>query len=334
MSSEQASSALEAVTSSSSASAPAPASTSAAAPAANVQAQVSDTDIMAQAEAIRREVADTQALVEDKEVPEVLLAQYADNPRFTAKLHDFASKYAGIRRTRGDGNCFYRCFLISIGEYFVTAKVAAPGGAASGDASAAGEGVGGGAGAAAAASPASSTAQATYERLLKYVEASCEKLLALGYPDVTLPDFHEAMLEYLQGLAAPGATAESAVYDVFRDYMRGSYIITYLRCLTSLEMLANEDAYLPYVMGLAPHCATVKQFCDAEVEAVNTDADQLQIIALTRAWGLGVTIAYLDASATDKCAVLTIPEDSDAASYPRIVSLLYRPGHYDVAYPK
>lgn len=73
----------------------------------------------------------------------------------------------------------------------------------------------------------------------------------------------------------------------------------------SLELLAQEETYLPYVLGLAPHCATVKhvraggvgsegvweqprpcppvQFCETEVEAVHRDADQVQVVALTAA---------------------------------------------------
>jgi ubiquitin thioesterase protein OTUB1 len=292
---------------------------------------VSDADIMAQSEAIRREVEAEQPLVGEEESPQVLLAQYADNPAFLPKLAHFGGLYRAIRRSRGDGSCFYRAFLVCVGEHFV-GRVTAPNAA----------------GGSVAANPGTSELQKTYERLLAYVGGSCELLLALGYPDVTLPDFHEALLGYLEGLAAPGATAEGAVYAVFRDYMRGSYIITYLRCLTSLELLAKEDDYFPYICALAPHCPTVKHFCDSEVEAVNTDADQLQIMALTNGWGIGVTIAYLDATPGDKCQVLTFPESAtgggidggcdgvgaSSRAFPPVVRLLYRPGHYDIAYPK
>jgi ubiquitin thioesterase protein OTUB1 len=272
---------------------------------------------VAQTEEIRRQVEAEQPLVGEEEPPEVLLAQYVDNPSFLPKLADFAARYRAIRRTRGDGSCFYRAFMVCVGEYFV-GRVAAPGSAE----------------AAAAAAGAHADVQRTYERLLAYLAGSCDRLLALGYPDVTVPDFHEAMTEYVTGLAAHGATAESAVYGPLRDYMRGSYVLTYLRCLTSLELLSNEEDYLPYVLALAPHCPTVKHFCDLEVEAVNTDADQVQVMALTRGWRVGVRIAYLDASPGDACQVLAFPEGGSADEYPPIVSLLYRPGHYDIAYAK
>ena len=108
----------------------------------------------------------------------------------------------------------------------------------------------------------------------------------------------------------------------------------------SLELLSNEDEYLPFILGLAPHCATVKHFCDCEVEAVSTDADQLQIMAITRGWRCSVAIAYLDASAGDKVSLLRFPQDVDDAAadetgaFPLLATVLYRPGHYDVAYSR
>ncbi len=99
--------------------------------------------------------------------------------------------------------------------------------------------------------------------------------------------------------------------------------------------MTHEDDYFAFILGLAPHCATVRQFCEVEVEAVNNEADQLQIMALARAFRVGVRIAYLDASPGEQATLLVFPQDEDAteADFPRIVNVLYRPGHYDVAYP-
>lgn len=35
----------------------------------------------------------------------------------------------------------------------------------------------------------------------------------------------------------------------FREKMQGFYLITYLRCLVSMELLSHEDDYLPFVLG-------------------------------------------------------------------------------------
>ncbi|RYG51464.1 hypothetical protein EON66_10720 [archaeon] len=109
------------------------------------------------------------------------------------------------------------------------------------------------------------------------------------------------------------------------------------RALCSLELLTHEDDYFAFILGLAPHCATVQHFCNTEVEAVHTDADQIQIIALAKAWGVRVRIAYLDATPGMTASEIVFPEDGSvdaAAGAPVEVTLLYRPGHYDVAYAK
>jgi len=81
----------------------------------------------------------------------------------------------------------------------------------------------------------------------------------------------------------------------------------------------------------------VKQFCDCEVEAVSTDADQLQITAVAKGWGCGISVAYLDASGAG-VSMLRFPQDEadggGPAAFPLLVHLLYRPGHYDIAYPR
>jgi hypothetical protein len=49
---------------------------------------------------------------------------------------------------------------------------------------------------------------------------------------------------------------------------------------------------------------------------------------------VGVSIAYLDATPGETCQIINFPDGADPAQFPPIVRLLYRPGHYDVVYPK
>jgi len=293
--------------------------------ASSWRAGVTDADIERQRDAIVGEVAATQPLLGDEEDPAVLYAAYADNPSFLPKLRDFAARYAAIRRSRGDGSCFYRCALFGIGAHYVTAGVVAPPTKGAPPPAAA-----------ATAPPPASPVQLQYEALLASVPSRVDTLInAFGYPDVTVPDFADAFVDWLRELGAPGATVETAVVAPLRDGMRGLYLITFVRCLVSLELLSKEEEYLPFVLGLAPHCATIKQFCDTEVEAVNVDADQLQITALCAALGVGARIAYVDAAPGDVCREVVFPEDGRApAPGAPTIRLLYRPGHYDIAVPK
>lgn len=169
---------------------------------------ISDADIMAHSDAIRREVEESQPLVGEVVDASTLIPDYEDNPAFLPKIQALSSLLSGIRKNRGDGNCFYRSFLISLGERFLAAKVQPPG-------TLTGE---------------PSVLQSKYEELIKYVSASADKLIALGYPDFTIPDFHETMLAFLNSLSEAGASQASLLAQ-FTDKMNGLYIITYMRCL-------------------------------------------------------------------------------------------------------
>jgi ubiquitin thioesterase protein OTUB1 len=317
-------------------------------------------DVEAQQDAIRRAVEASQPLVSEREDPAALLAEYADNALVLPKLREFAARYAGFRRVRGDGSCFYRAFLVGVAEAFAGAGVVRPAGHASAAAfaAAAAPQPGGGPGATELARlPPHAPAQARYEATLAYVRDSLPALAARGWSEYTTVDFRDAMLGWLWGVGrptadAPPVPAEAALGPLGYAAPDGDaggdafFVLTYARCLTALALRAHEDEYEGWVAAVAPGCASVKEFCDAHVEAVRTDADQLQALALARAWGVVVRVAYVDASPSGAglsggggsggLQVIDLP-DGDAyaapSAGPLVLHLLYRPGHYDVAYP-
>lgn len=96
---------------------------------------------------------------------------------------------------------------------------------------------------------------------------------------------------------------------------------------------------------------------NAQVEPMGKECDQPQIAALTEALQVGVRIEYLDGSAkADEelqcyvCAPAVTPSaassrspsasprlrtlSGEAAAQPVSITLLYRPGHYDILYPR
>ena len=85
------------------------------------------------------------------------------------------------------------------------------------------------------------------------------------------------------------------------------------------------------------------QFCQDSVEMMGEDCDHVHITALCDALGVPTRVECLDQS-TSSSGDLTpkhhdfIPMQSSASDagdppVPR-VTLLYRPGHYDILYPK
>jgi hypothetical protein len=55
-----------------------------------------------------------------------------------------------------------------------------------------------------------------------------------------------------------------------------------------------------------------------------------QVMALVSAFGVGVSVAYIDASGSSVLSVHTFPDGCPPGDV--LLTLLYRPGHYDVLY--
>lgn len=96
-------------------------------------------------------------------------------------------------------------------------------------------------------------------------------------------------------------------------------------------------------------CNFCLQFCKASVEPMGEESDHVHIIALSDALGVPIRVMYLDRSSCDTGNLSVnhhdfIPSandsEGDAATTPApatekpYITLLYRPGHYDILYPK
>jgi ubiquitin thioesterase protein OTUB1 len=62
------------------------------------------------------------------------------------------------------------------------------------------------------------------------------------------------------------------------------------------------------------------------------ECDEMQIIAISEYLGVSVDIEYLDGRAFDSHLSVVHCEGRGASGSERGVTLLYRPGHYDVLY--
>ena len=97
------------------------------------------------------------------------------------------------------------------------------------------------------------------------------------------------------------------------------------------------DTYLPYMES---GCLDIDSFCRNEVEPMGKECDHVQIAALAKQLGLTVHVEYLDGrvNADNSLRVVSVGAESSEASSEsgisdiRKVTLLYRPGHYDILY--
>merc|ERR1712205_215760 len=124
-----------------------------------------------------------------------------------------------------------------------------------------------------------------------------------------------------------------------RDDMVSNMIVMFLRLVTSAEVQRREDHFAPFIMGMYDDPVSPDVFCQKYVEVMGEESDHVHIVAITDALQVPVEVVYLDrsgAAATQQSGVEVdtyrfVPEACGASAEPR-VSLLYRPGHYDLLY--
>ncbi|KAF3682125.1 Ubiquitin thioesterase otubain-like [Capsicum annuum] len=139
----------------------------------------------------------------------------------------------------------------------------------------------------------------------------------------------------------------------------------FFRFVTSGEIRKRSEFFEPFVLGLTnasveqlfvvpvmlelpgvnppPYLKT--QFCKSAVEPMSEESDHVQIIALSDALGVPIRVVYLDRSSCENNSINVnhhdfIPTSSEVGNSDvskttnPSITLLYRPGHYDILYPK
>ncbi|KAL6580077.1 ubiquitin-specific protease otu1 [Orobanche minor] len=272
-----------------------------------------DDDIMQQQSAILSEEAGKMPFIGDKESLSSLAAEYkSGNSILLEKIKVLTEQYAAIRRTRGDGNCFFRSFMFAYLEHILESQD-----------------------------------HAEVNHITANVEQCRKTLLSLGYAEFTFEDFFALFLEQL-GSVLSGNEASISHEELVhrsRDQSVSDYVVMFFRFITSGEIRKHSVFYEPFVQGLTN--GSVEQFCKSSVEPMGEESDHVHITALSDALGVPIRVVYLDRSCDDKGSVsvnhhdfipnvrnVTITGIGDVQPRKPLVSLLYRPGHYDILYPK
>ncbi|KAL6011783.1 hypothetical protein ACLOJK_002248 [Asimina triloba] len=163
------------------------------------------------------------------------------------------------------------------------------------------------------------------ERVTASVEQCKKTLQSLGYADFTFEDFFALFLEQLESVLQGKEDS--------------------IRFVTSGEIRRRSEFFAPFILGLTN--GTVDQFCKTSVEPMGEESDHVHIIALSDALGVPIRVVYLDRSSCDTGGISVnhhdfIPGAGDpqgaTSSNPNpskpFLTFLYRPGHYDILYPK
>ncbi|XP_009353516.2 LOW QUALITY PROTEIN: OVARIAN TUMOR DOMAIN-containing deubiquitinating enzyme 1-like [Pyrus x bretschneideri] len=275
-------------------------------------ANFGDQDIMQQHSAIRAEEAEKIPFLGDKEPLSSLASEYRSGSAILLeKIKLLGEQYAAIRRTRGDGNCFFRSFMFSYLEHILESQD-----------------------------------QSEVDRIKANVEQCRKTLQSLGYADFTFEDFFALFLEQLDSVLQ--GNEDSISHDELirrsRDQSVSDYVVMFFRFVTSGEIRKRSEFFEPFIFGLTN--ASVEQFCKSAVEPMGEESDHVHITALSDALGVPIRVVYLDRSSCDNGGVSVnhhdfVPAGSDAPKASEgsekvtpSITLLYRPGHYDLLYPK
>ncbi|GAB2280772.1 ubiquitin-specific protease otu1 [Dionaea muscipula] len=268
-----------------------------------------DNEIMRQQSAIQAEEADKIPFVADKEPLDALAAEYqSGSPILLEKIKVLGEQYSAIRRTRGDGNCFFRSFMFSYLEHIMETQD-----------------------------------KDEVDRVTVNVEECRKMLQKLGYADFTFEDFFALFLEQLESVIQGRDTSISHDELILRsrDPSVSDYVVMFFRFVTSGEIRKRAEFFEPFILGLTN--STVDQFCKSSVEPMGEESDHVHITALSDALGVPIRVMYLDRSSCDTGGGISvnhhdfIPEKVSKAGAQIIqpsITLLYRPGHYDILYSK
>ncbi|KAK9108614.1 hypothetical protein Syun_024625 [Stephania yunnanensis] len=275
-------------------------------------ANIKDCDIMQQQSAIQAEEAHKLPYVGDKEPLSVLEVEYqSGSPILQKKIKTLSEGFAFVRRTRGDGNCFFRCFMFSYLEHVLELQD-----------------------------------KTEVERMKGKVEECRKTLQNLGYVDFTFEDFFALYLDQLESViqGTEASISQDELVTKCRDQSISDYVVMFFRFVTSGEIKKRSEFYEPFILGLS-NC-TVDQFCKTSVEPMGEESDHVHITALSDALGVPIRVMYLDRSSCDSgvgvnhhdflpgAADLQQGSDSGSSAVKPYITLLYRPGHYDILYSK
>ncbi|CAH8483412.1 unnamed protein product [Schistosoma bovis] len=243
---------------------------------------------------------------------------------YLEKLKLMKQNYRGIRRLRRDGNCFYRAFGFAYIEYLLNGKLIKEAG-----------------------------------RFKKKCDECKDTLIANGYTQFTVEDFHEQFVGMVDRFTVDGGTLEE-LEEVFNDQAYSDYYVVFLRLLVSAYIQKQAG----YFVNFIDEGKTINQFCETEVEPMARESDNIHVAALALAVELPIYVencqqsgelnriefpAYSDLildnageTSSDNHDIhseqVSNENDSFINNYKQNsssppVTLLYRPGHYDILYP-
>lgn len=241
---------------------------------------------------IEKEIADKIPFVSVKVPIQELKNDYQIDDIYQKKIEHLERDYDFLRRTRPDGNCFFRAFGFAYFESLLK-----------------------------------DTNHDELDKFIKFTKTSKDDLIKLGLPSVTIEDFFDVFLEVLNNIKDGQIQTSDELLERFCEQATSDYIVVYFRLITSGYLQQNAETFANFIVG----ASSIVDFCKTEVEPMYKESDHIHVVAITSALKVCTRIIYMDrGSSANSVNAHDFPEQ-DPPAKPRI-HLLYRPGHYDVLY--
>jgi hypothetical protein len=239
---------------------------------------------------LRQEIEMTTPLISNELPISELLEDYKSNNEYSSSIKEITNKYKYIRKVRRDGNCFYRSFIYRIFEYICIKNN-----------------------------------KNLYDHVVKKLTESKDLIIRNGYDWTFIEDFYNIFyMEFhhcFNSLETKGISVRDYLDSLFSDKEKGNYLIYFIRFCISAFLKENAFLYEVYVDG------QYGAWISREVEAIDHEADQIQIMACVNYFDIGVRIEYLHPY---KNEVMKFPEDKPDDQI--FITVLFTPGHYDLLY--
>lgn len=231
-----------------------------------------------------------------------LRAEYENGSESFIKQIDFlkAQGYEGIRRSRGDGDCFYRSLIFAYIERIFFQE----------------------------------DRKAAVDSSIATLEGFLPKLRDVGFTDMVMDESYEIPRDLIRGIVGPQPTGTTVtptqLLKEFQEECTSNYLVTFMRMVTSTQIQSEPETYEPFLIHPdTGETMGVREFCKVVVEVLGKEADHVQLMAISQALKVNLKIAYLDGRSQDgRVEFVTFDHASDQNETP--LTLLYRPGHYDI----
>jgi len=205
-------------------------------------------------------------------------------------------KYKYIRRTRGDGNCFYRAFAFRYLEQNMKNDQ-------------------------------------ELERFRNLVLDLTQKLVKLGYQEFTVEDVRDVVIEIIDSVRKGGT--ESTLMETFCTGSLSDYFVAYLRLFTSAYLQMNAEFFQNFLEGpmktVKEFCMSEVEPMQRESDNIHIIAlakaavVPLRVIYMDRNQNYKLTTH-------DFCSTDDGDNSKTQEEFKPMITFLYRPGHYDLLY--